>query len=405
VKGRLENRRILLCVTGGIAAYKACEVLRLLQREGAEVRVAMTAAAAKFVAPLTFETLSRNEVAAELFPGHRVVTTRHVQWSDWAECVLVCPATLNCVGKAASGIADDFVTTAVAASRAPVVWAPAMDLAMAAHPIYLRNVETLKSLGHRFVDPESGPLASGASGRGRLAGSERVLDAVRAALSGAPTLSGVRVLVTAGPTREFLDPVRYLSNPSSGKMGLAIAEEALLRGASVTLVSGAAFGHSADGIRVLTVRSAADMAAAVEREWPDHDVLVAAAAVADYRPAACSQSKLKKGGAALRLDMERTEDIVASAAAVKQGRIVVGFALETENGEANALRKLEEKRLDLICLNSASEPGAGFEGDTNRLTLIRHDRTVRELPLMPKWEAAANVWDAVESLRRAGAST
>jgi phosphopantothenoylcysteine decarboxylase / phosphopantothenate---cysteine ligase len=405
VKGRLENRRILLCVTGGIAAYKACEVLRLMQREGAEVRVAMTDAAAEFVTPLTFETLSRGEVALALFPGHRVVTTRHVQWSDWAECILVCPATLNCIGKAASGIADDFVTTAIAASRSPVVWAPAMDLQMAANPVYLRNVETLRGLGHRFVDPESGPLASGASGRGRLAGFERILDAVRSVLRGTSTLSGVRVLVTAGPTREFLDPVRFLSNPSSGKMGLAVAEEALIRGASVTLISGNTFGHVADGIRVQTVRSADDMAAAVEREWPDHDVLVMAAAVSDYRPASFSPAKLKKAGAEGRLDLERTPDIVASAAAVKGNRIVVGFALETENAEENAFQKLREKNLDLICLNPASEPDAGFESGTNRLTLIHPDRSVRPLPLMPKWEAASNLWDAVEAIRRCGAAS
>jgi phosphopantothenoylcysteine decarboxylase/phosphopantothenate--cysteine ligase len=402
VKGRLENRRILLCVTGGIAAYKACEVLRLLQAEGAEVRVAMTAAAAEFVTPLTFETLSRNEVATSLFPGHRVVTTRHIRWSEWAECILICPATLNCVGKAASGIADDFVTTAIAAARTTVVWAPAMDLEMAGTRVYLRNIEILKGLGHRFVDPESGPLASGASGRGRLAGSGRILDAVRSALRGTKALSGLRVLVTAGPTREYLDPVRFLTNPSSGRMGLALAEEALLRGARVMLISGATFGHVPEGIRLLAVRSASDMAEAVEREWPDHDILVMAAAVGDYRPAAVSPEKLKKTGDKRTLDLEPTADIVARAAAVKNGRMVVGFALETENGEENALAKLTRKKLDLICLNPASEPDAGFESETNRLTLIDRDRNVRPLPLMPKWEAATAIWDAVEEMRRSG---
>jgi phosphopantothenoylcysteine decarboxylase/phosphopantothenate--cysteine ligase len=361
VKGRLENRRILLCVTGGIAAYKACEVLRLLQAEGAEVRVAMTAAAAEFVTPLTFETLSRNEVATSLFPGHRVVTTRHIRWSEWAECILICPATLNCVGKAASGIADDFVTTAIAAARTTVVWAPAMDLEMAG-----------------------------------------ILDAVRSALRGTKALSGLRVLVTAGPTREYLDPVRFLTNPSSGRMGLALAEEALLRGARVMLISGATFGHVPEGIRLLAVRSASDMAEAVEREWPDHDILVMAAAVGDYRPAAVSPEKLKKTGDKRTLDLEPTADIVARAAAVKNGRMVVGFALETENGEENALAKLTRKKLDLICLNPASEPDAGFESETNRLTLIDRDRNVRPLPLMPKWEAATAIWDAVEEMRRSG---
>ncbi|MDM7926917.1 MAG: bifunctional phosphopantothenoylcysteine decarboxylase/phosphopantothenate--cysteine ligase CoaBC [bacterium] len=402
MRGRLENRRVLLCVTGGIAAYKACDVLRLLQAEGAEVRVAMTAAAAEFIAPLTFETLSRLEVAVSLYPGHRVVTTRHVGWSEWAECTLVCPATLNCVGKAASGIADDFVTTAIAAARTAVVWAPAMDFGMAENAVYLRNVETLKALGHRFVDPESGYLASGASGRGRLARSGRILDAVRLALHGAATLGGVRALVTAGPTAEALDPVRFLTNPSTGKMGLALAEEALLRGARVSLISGAAFGHVADGIRLLPVRSAADMSGAVDREWPDHDVLVMAAAVGDYRPVSVSSSKWKRTGPRRTIELEPTEDIVARAAAVKNGRIVAGFALETEDGETNAFEKLTRKKLDLICLNPASEPDAGFGSDTNRLTLIDRNRGVRRLPLMPKWEAAEAVWDAIEGLRNGG---
>ncbi|MBN2200737.1 bifunctional phosphopantothenoylcysteine decarboxylase/phosphopantothenate--cysteine ligase CoaBC [bacterium] len=392
-------------MTGGIAAYKACEVLRLLQTEGAEVRVAMTAAAAEFVAPLTFETLSRHEVAVSLFPGHRVITTRHIGWSEWAECTLVCPATLNSVGKAACGIADDFVTTAIAAARTAVVWAPAMDFGMAENAVYLRNVETLKALGHRFVDPESGPLASGASGRGRLAGAGRILDAVRTALRGSTTLGGLRVLVTAGPTAENLDPVRYLTNPSSGKMGLAMAEEALLRGARVSLISGAAFRHVADGIRLLPVRSAADMSDAVEKEWPDHDILVMAAAVGDYRPATVPSIKWKRTAEKRTVELEPTEDIVARAAAVKNGRIVAGFALETENGEANAFEKLTRKKLDLICLNPASEPDAGFGSDTNRLTLIDIKHRVRPLPLMPKWEAAASVWDAIEELRADGGRT
>lgn len=402
MRGRLENRRILLCVTGGIAAYKACEVLRLLQAEGAEIRVAMTAAAAEFVAPLTFETLSRHEVAVSLFPRHRVAVTRHVGWSEWAECTLICPATLNSVGKAASGIADDFVTTAIAAARTAVIWAPAMDFGMAENAAYLRNVETLKALGHRFVDPESGYLASGASGRGRLAGAGRILDAVRAALRGPATLSGVRVLVTAGPTVEFLDPVRFLTNPSTGKMGLALAEEALLRGARVSLISGATFGHVPDGIRVVPVRSAADMSDAVEKEWPDHDILVMAAAVGDYRPASVSPAKWKRTGPRRTIELEPTADIVARAAAVKNGRIVAGFALETEDAESNAFDKLTRKNLDLICLNPASEPGAGFGSDTNRLTLIDRNRGIRPLPLMPKWEASAAVWDAIEALRNGG---
>jgi len=400
LNGRLENRRILLGVTGGIAAYKACEVLRRLQREGAEIRVVMTAAAQKFMTPLTFETLSRNEVVTEMFPEHRTVKTRHVQWAEWAECILICPATLNCIGKTASGIADDFLTTVIAASRCPVVFAPAMDCQMAGNGAFLSNCEKLKSLGYGLVPFESGELASGAEGPGRLAKPERILDGVRAALVGTKRLKGFKVLVTAGPTAEPIDPVRFISNRSSGRMGLALAEEAALRSAEVTLVTGARFPHVMDGIRCLAVGTAREMAETVHAEWERHDVLIAAAAVADYRPASVSRQKIKKDSDALLLNLERTEDVLQQASSVKGDRVVVGFALETENGVANALRKLQGKDLDLICLNNPLEPGSGFYTETNRITLIGRDQSVQELPLMPKWDAARSILDAVETLMK-----
>jgi phosphopantothenoylcysteine decarboxylase/phosphopantothenate--cysteine ligase len=395
---RLENRRILLGVTGGIAAYKACEVLRALQREGAEVRVMMTENAQKFIAPLTFEALSKQEVVTSLFPPNRVVTTHHISTAEWAECILICPASLNCIGKVASGVADDFVTTTVSAARTPVIFAPAMDSRMAVHPVFLSNCERLKSFGFRFVSHETGELASGAEGPGRLARLERILDAVHSVLTGSDRMKGLKVLVTAGPTREPLDPVRFISNRSSGKMGYALAEEAMLRGADVTLVSGAAFAHVADDIRCLTVHTTRDMAETVAREWNDHGVLIMSAAVADYRPVSVSEQKMKRGKESLSLQMEKTDDILKQAASVKGDRIVVGFALETENGPENAMRKLLEKNLDLVCLNNPLEHGAGFETDTNRITLIDRDRNVREMPLMPKWEAARCILDAVEPL-------
>jgi phosphopantothenoylcysteine decarboxylase / phosphopantothenate---cysteine ligase len=398
MQGRLQDRRILIGVTGGIAAYKACEVLRRLQREGAEIRVAMTRAAQEFVTPLTFETLSMNEVVSEMFPGQKAFGTRHVHWAEWAECLLVCPATMNCIGKIASGIADDFLTTVIAASRCPVVFAPSMDLQMAAHPLFLSNCEKLKALGYGFVMHESGELASGLEGPGRLAKPERILDGVHAALLGSKRLHSIKILVTAGPTVEPIDPVRFLSNRSSGKMGLALGEEAALRGADVTLVTGARFGHVMDGIRCLTVDSGRDMAEIVRQEWERHDVLIAAAAVADYRPRTVSSRKIKKDSDELLLPLERTEDILRKASAVKGDRVVVGFALETENGVENAIHKLIEKNLDLICLNHALESGSGFESDTNRITLIGRDRSVTELPLMPKWDAARTILDAIEPL-------
>ncbi|MFH1943457.1 MAG: bifunctional phosphopantothenoylcysteine decarboxylase/phosphopantothenate--cysteine ligase CoaBC, partial [bacterium] len=277
---RLQNRRILLGVTGSIAAYKACEILRLLLREGAEVQVVMTSAAQRFVAPLSFETLSGHEVITELFPDHRVVKTRHVSVAEWAECILICPATANVVGKAASGIADDFLTTAVMASRSPVVFAPAMDFQMVQNPITVSNCEKLTALGYRFVSPESGELASGAKGPGRLAEPHRILASVKSVLLGTDRLKGKKVLVTAGPTREFLDPVRCLTNRSSGKMGYALAEEAALRGAEVTLVSGPASLTAFEGVRVERIQTAEEMALVVFKEWKRQDVLIMAAAVA-----------------------------------------------------------------------------------------------------------------------------
>jgi phosphopantothenoylcysteine decarboxylase / phosphopantothenate---cysteine ligase len=398
MQGRLQDRRILMGVTGGIAAYKACEVLRRLQREGAEVRVVMTAAAQKFIAPLTFETLSMNEVVTDMFPRHRTFGTMHVHWAEWAECLLVCPATMNCIGKIASGIADDFLSTVIAASRSPVVFAPAMDFQMAAHSIFLSNCEKLKALGYGFVMHESGELASGLEGPGRLAKPERILDGVRAALLGSKRLNGVRILVTAGPTIEPIDPVRFLSNRSTGKMGLALGEEAALRGAEVTLVSGARFAHVMDGIRFLAAATGLDMAETVREEWERNDVFIAAAAVSDYRPRTVSSRKIKKESDELLLPLERTEDILRKASAVKGDRIVVGFALETENGVENAIHKLTEKNLDLICLNHALESGSGFESDTNRITMIGRDGSVSELPLMPKWDAARSILDAIEPL-------
>lgn len=382
-------------VTGSIAAYKACEILRLLLREGAEVQVVMTSAAQRFVAPLSFETLSGHEVITELFPDHRVVKTRHVSVAEWAECILICPATANVVGKAASGIADDFLTTAVMASRSPVVFAPAMDFQMVQNPITVSNCEKLTALGYRFVSPESGELASGAKGPGRLAEPHRILASVKSVLLGTDRLKGKKVLVTAGPTREFLDPVRCLTNRSSGKMGYALAEEAALRGAEVTLVSGPASLTAFEGVRVERIQTAEEMARVVFKEWKRQDVLIMAAAVADYRPCEVSPNKIKKDSDRMSLRLEKTTDILKKAASDKGKRVVVGFALETEDGEARARRKLTDKNLDLICLNNPLEAESGFDTDTNKVVLIDNDGS-EPLPLLPKWAVAQKILDRVE---------
>jgi len=398
LKKRFENKHVLLGVTGSIAAYKACDVLRRLQQQGADVRVIMTQAAQQFVAPLTFETLSGYEVVTQLFPPNRIVKTRHISLAEWADCILICPATANIIGKIASGIADDFLTTAVMASRSPVVFAPAMDYQMIQNPIYLANCEALRKRGYRFIPSGEGDLASGAKGLGRLAETHRIVSGVKMALFGSERLKGVKVLVTAGPTREFLDPVRYITNPSSGKMGFVLAEEAAMRGAEVTLVSGPTNLESVNSVNLKWVETAHEMSEVVSREWEGTDVLIMAAAVADYSPAETSAQKIKKGASQWSLPLVRTEDILTLISKKKRGGILVGFALETEDGEARARQKLKDKGLDLICLNNPLEEGEGFGQDTNRLVLIPRDGDAETLPLMPKWEAAERILDRVEML-------
>ena len=389
-------------VTGSIAAYKACEILRMLQRAGAEVRVAMTHAAQHFVTPLTFETLSGFEVCTKMFPSRPVDRTRHVKIAEWADCMLICPATANIIGKIASGIADDFLTTAVMAARSRVVIAPAMDFRMVQNPVYLENCEKLKKLGYLFVPTMEGELASGARGPGRLADPDDIFNLVRMALCGSDSLKGVSVLVTAGPTREDLDPVRFLTNHSSGKMGYALASEAALRGARVKLISGPVNIKPFSGVTTVQVTSADEMREAVAAEWKNHKILIMAAAVADFRPAEKRNMKIKKNGSEWKLDLEPTVDILKSLHQPQNGKVTVGFALETENDEMGALKKLKEKKLDLICLNNPLTKGAGFQTDTNQVTLIDAAENREELALMPKWQVAGQIWDRIEKLIKTG---
>jgi len=395
---RLQDCHILLGVTGSIAAYKACEVLRMLQRLGADVRVVLTDAAQHLVAPLTFETLSGHEVVTELFPDRLTERTRHIKLAEWADCILICPATANIVGKIASGIADDFLTTAVMAARSSVVLAPAMDYQMVQNPIYRQNCQKLASQGFAILDTEEGDLASGAVGPGRLADFHRIINRVIQAVQGTQSLSGVRVLVTAGSTRESLDPVRYLTNRSSGKMGYALAEEAALRGAEVTLVSGPANLHAPEGIHLHQVLTASEMRDTVMQQWDQNDILIMAAAVADYSPDHTADQKIKKSQETWQLSLHRTPDILAEAAAQKGDRFVVGFALETQDGLRQAKDKLTQKNLDLICLNNPLEEGCDFGSETNRITLLTSESQT-DLPLLPKWQAAQRILDAVETLR------
>ncbi len=392
---KLQGCHILMGVTGSIAAYKACEMIRMLTKQGAEVQVVMTESAREFVAPLTFETLTRREVIQCLFPSNKVIKTRHVSMAEWADCVLICPATANIIGKIASGIADDFLSTVVMASRAPVLFAPAMDYEMVQNPIYLDNCKKLKSCGYHFVDTETGDLASGAIGPGRLADLEIIFSSVRDVLISEKPLKDMSVLVTAGPTRESIDPVRYLSNRSSGKMGFALAEEASLLGANVTLISGPSALSCPSNIKRIHVETANEMARAVYAEFPGSKVVIMAAAVADYTVSDPSAQKLKKTDDDLTLSLKRTEDILLSLGKQKTDQFLTGFALESENGETNALQKLQDKNLDLICLNSAVESDAGFESDTNRMTLYSKGGIRTELELMPKWQTAQQILNTI----------
>lgn len=396
---RLLKKNVLLGVTGSIAAYKACLVLRQLQTDGAQVKVMMTRAAQEFVGKSTFEALTQQQVMTDLFPDHRVMSTEHIHLAEWAHAVLICPATANCIGKAASGIADDFLTTVIAAARTPVLFAPAMDAAMCKNPVYLMNCDKLRSLGYHILKTETGRLASGLKGGGRLASTKYIVDYLTRVLTESTSLQGKKVLISAGPTREYIDDIRFISNPSSGKMGIALAEEAYLRGAEVTMVTGPIQADVMDGIERKRIESAEEMAGTLMKLWPDFDILIMAAAVADYRPAKRFNGKIKKQKDTLTVEFERTEDILSSAAKQKGQRLVVGFALETgSDANEQALRKLKDKGADLICLNRLDRSSPVFGSDMNRITLIENETNQKALPEMTKNETACAIWDKIESM-------
>lgn len=394
----LEGRRILLAMTGGIACYKACEFVRLCVRDGAAVQVLMTPGARSFVTPLTLQTLSGRPVATETFDPGQESTIGHIRLADTPEVVVVAPATANAIAKAAHGIADDLLGTVLLATRAPTLWAPAMNVNMWDHPATQANVAHLVARGARVVGPATGALACGWEGAGRLAEAPDVLEALRGVLT-PKDLAGEHVLVSAGPTREAVDPVRYVSNHSSGKMGYAVARVAQRRGAAVTLVSGPTGLEPPAGVHTVRVESAAEMQAALAAAFPRATVLVMAAAVADYRVRRPATQKLKKTGRSLTLELERTPDLLAGLAAHKGRRIVVGFAAETRALVEEGRRKLAEKRVDLIVANDVTAPGGGFGSDTNVVHLLGADGTDDALPVLPKDEVAARILDWVVARR------
>ena len=396
----LQGKEIVLGVTGSIAAYKAVELLRELVKAGASVKVVMTESAQRFVAPLTFATLSRQEVMTDLFTLDYDAKIRHIAATEGADLLLVAPATANVIGKFARGLADDLLTNLFLASTRPVLLAPAMDADMYRHPAVQENLERLRAWGVRIVGPAEGELASGMWGPGRLAEIPEILQAVTEILQPMNDLAGEVVLVTAGPTHEPIDPVRYLTNRSSGKMGYAIAQEAADRGAQTILVSGPTALTAPRGVEVIQVETALQMSAAVLGRLPKATVVIKAAAVSDYRLSRPSTSKLKKSETSHTLELVPNPDILKEIGAQKGARIVVGFAAETGDLLRQAERKLKEKNLDLIVANDVTWEGAGFSHDTNHVIMIDLYGEIEEVPLSPKRQVARRILDRVVHLRK-----
>ncbi|PWJ57104.1 phosphopantothenoylcysteine decarboxylase/phosphopantothenate--cysteine ligase [Dyadobacter jejuensis] len=395
----LAGKKIVLGVTGSIAAYKSALLIRLLVKEGAEVQVIMTESAQEFITPLTLSTLSKKPVFTKFTEGPLGEWTNHVELGLWADLMLVAPATAKTLAGFANGYCNDLLTATYLSARCPVFVAPAMDLDMFAHPSTQHNLQKLASYGNRIIEPEEGELASGLVGSGRLAEPETIVAILKKHFSFNPVAFQKRVLITAGPTVEAIDPVRFISNRSTGKMGYAIAEAFAAAGAAVTVVSGPVSIELQDStIRVLPVESAQQMYETIEGHFAQHDLIIFAAAVADYTPKTVAEQKIKKKTKDMQIDLVKTVDIAAAMGQKKQPhQLTIGFALETENELDNALRKLESKAFDYIVLNSLNDPGAGFTHDTNKITVIDKNKTISRFDLKSKTEVAGDILNLVLS--------
>ncbi len=393
----LADKKIVLGITGSIAAYKCAVLARLLVKSGAQVKVVMTDAARDFITPLTMATLSRNPVIADFVKGESGEWNNHVELGLWADALVIAPASANTIAKMAHGQCDNVLLAVYLSARCPIFLAPAMDLDMLDHPSTKTNLDALRRFGNHIIEPTYGELASGLTGTGRMAEPEEILEHLTQFFSGHNALSGTNVLVTAGPTQEAIDPVRFIGNRSSGKMGFAIAEAFAEKGAQVTLVTGPTSEHTAHKrISVKQVTSADEMFTECTRIFPTSDIAVMSAAVADFKPVTTAAQKIKKKDAGLVIELTRTPDIAASLGKMKNnGQILVGFALETESEEENALKKLESKNMDLIVLNSLNNPGAGFGHDTNKVTIIDRDKKTRTFELKSKRAVARDIVNAV----------
>ncbi len=397
----LEGKRIIVGVTGSIAAYKAAILVRLLIRAGAEVRVLMTPLAKEFITPLTLATLSRHPIMVEFFNPENGTWNSHVNLGEWADAYLIAPATANTIAKMATGVADNLLLTTYLSARCPVFVAPAMDLDMFVHPATQGNIDTLRRFGNHIIEPTIGELASGLEGKGRMEEPERIIEVLngwfeREQVSVGTTLKGRKLMVTAGPTIEPIDPVRYVSNHSSGKMGYAVATELARRGAEVILVSGRTGLPTPLGVKRVDVLTAEEMYRVAVDTFVDCDGAVMCAAVADYTPEKVATTKIKKEGTEWTLTLHRTRDIAAELSRVKGNRVLVGFALETDHERENAVKKLKEKHLDFIVLNSLADVGSGFNVDTNRVTIVDRDGGIEEFGLKAKSEVARDIVDKVE---------
>lgn len=399
-KDPFTSKKILLGITGCIAAYKSSLIIRELIKRGAEVKVIMTPSATEFITPLTLAALSHNEVVVNTFPKNQKegtnLSTWHIDYALWADVMLIAPATINTIAKISYGFADNALTTLVTALRSPLVIAPAADVDMFNNPINKENLTKLEHIGHYIIYPEAGELASGLSGEGRLADINKIIDALELIISGySKDLTGKKVLVSAGPTYEDIDPVRFIGNRSSGKMGYAIAKAAYLRGSDVTLVSGPSSQSIYPEIKMVKVRSTSEMEKAVKKEITKNDLLIMSAAVSDFRPTKITSNKIKKDKSTLELKLELNPDILSTIRSKKAK--VIGFALETQNELANAKKKLKEKNLDMIVLNSPGRE-SGFEVDTNKVTLIKRDGKSIKLPLLSKFHAANKILNEVKNI-------
>ena len=394
----LKNKQVVLGVSGGIAAFKTAEIVRLLVKAEAAVQVIMTQNAQQFMTPLTLQTLSGRPVATDTFDLSQESEIGHIRLADTAELVVIAPATANIIAKLATGLADDLLTTVLLATTAPVLIAPAMNVHMYAHPLVQANMQKLASLGYHIVEPGTGELACGYEGKGRMAEPAEIVEAIQTALT-KKDLKDERIIVTAGPNCEPIDPVRYITNRSTGKMGYAMARVAHQRGAHVTLVSGPTALPPPSGVHFCSVRTAREMQQAVLTAYPQATMVVSAAAIADYRPAEVAPQKIKKGTGELIITLDRNPDILADLGQQKGDRLLVGFATETEDVLHNAERKLHSKNLDLIVANDVTQEGAGFAHDTNIVTLLDRTGRVEPLELMSKDAVAHAVYDRLIALK------